>query len=190
MGVCVHIHGDTCRECCRCLQCPGTLGGEGAAVPASRGAPGAPPWLCFRPLSTCASRQPRVPAVEAGLPCAPHHAVFAEPPGGCGLQEGRATFIVFFCVPSSETAQFLGAHSINIISPSLPGTSLGLDHFMRFWSLCCGLTWPTAGGCGQQRGPFFFAGMRAGASLAAHPKEGLLATPAIQAGGHHRVLAV
>lgn len=65
-------------------------------------------WPWFRPLSTRGILgQPRVP--KGSWPAVrSHHAVFAEPPGGCGLQKGRATFIVFFCVPSSETAQFLG----------------------------------------------------------------------------------
>ena len=74
--------------------------------------PGAPVvpslWSPFRSLFTHGILgEPPSAQRKLVLPCV-LQPVFAESPGGCGLQEGRALFIVSCCVPSSETGQVLG----------------------------------------------------------------------------------
>ena len=106
-GVCAYIHMDTWGECCRCPRCLGMLGrvSHGASCHVEPLEPLL--WLSFRSLPTCgilgslAVPKGSWPAMCSYCP------MFAEPPGGCGLQEGRGTFIVSCCVPSSETGQFL-----------------------------------------------------------------------------------
>ena len=111
-GVCACIHMDTWGECCRCPRCPGMLGrmSHGASCHVEPlGAPWSPSCGCPSGLCPHVASLGSLTVPKGSWPAmCSYYPMFAEPPGGCGLQEGRATFIVSCCVPSSETGQFLG----------------------------------------------------------------------------------
>ena len=106
--VCVHTHGHVGRVL-QVSALPRHVGQNEPRCQLPRGAPWSPSCGCPSGLCPHVASLGSLTVPKGSWPAmCSYYPMFAEPPGGCGLQEGRATFIVSCCVPSSETGQFLG----------------------------------------------------------------------------------